>query len=151
MALAREHRKKEDYLEKILQILDHLAAELQTNLTPLPTACRLAAGTSKDDMAQLFSRLSQQLDLQIEVNPAGCMKVALAQSQGLPEVVQQRLLTLGDNLGRYDLEGQLAGIRAVQQLCRRDLEGLIRDRETKLRSYQTLGLCTGAAVAILLL
>jgi hypothetical protein len=47
------------------------------------------------------------------------------------------------------LEGQLQGIASVHSACERTLEQLSNNREMRLRSYQTLGLCVGAALVIL--
>lgn len=151
LAVAREHRQKEESLEELIRILDHLASELDTYLTPLPTACNAVSEAGKGPVSAVFIALSGQLQRQQEVNAAGCMKAALKEVPGVPEAARERLVQLGDTLGRYDLEGQLRGIRATQQLCRRDLESLAKERTTKVKSYQTLGFCTGAAIAILLL
>jgi len=47
------------------------------------------------------------------------------------------------------MEGQLKGLESVRQECRRQVETLSYNRDARLRSYQTLGLCAGAALAIL--
>jgi hypothetical protein len=52
-------------------------------------------------------------------------------------------------MGRFDLEGQLNGLEAVRTRCRDWLDELISGREVRLRNYQTLGLCAGAALVIL--
>ena len=54
-----------------------------------------------------------------------------------------------DQIGRFDLEGQLQGLESVRVYCRDQLDNLAKDRDVRLRSYQTLGLCAGAALAIL--
>ena len=64
--------------------------------------------------------------------------------------LRRPLRLLGQTLGRFDLPGQLKGIKAVQESCRRELARLERNRDARLRSYQTLGLCAGAALVILL-
>ena len=56
---------------------------------------------------------------------------------------------MGSSLGRFDLEGQLQGLESVRIYCREQLDELSKDRDVRLRSYQTLGLCAGAALAIL--
>ena len=61
----------------------------------------------------------------------------------------QQMLLLGKSIGRFDMDGQIKGLEAVRQDCRRRLDELSKDRDTRLRSYQTLGLCAGAALAIL--
>ena len=59
------------------------------------------------------------------------------------------LLELGKNLGNFDMAGQLQGLEYARTLCRENLEKLMHNKESRLRSYQTLGLCAGAAIAIL--
>ena len=64
----------------------------------------------------------------------------------------RRLLTeLGATLGRFDLPGQLRGLDAAIRSAEESLRRLREGAPERRRSYQTLGLCTGAAVAILLL
>jgi len=54
-------------------------------------------------------------------------------------------------LGRFDLPGQLEGIQAVRKRCEESLESIRKNRNERLRSYQTLGVCAGAALAIILI
>ena len=56
---------------------------------------------------------------------------------------------LGKSLGRFDLNGQLQGIEQVRAHCRRELSSLENGRDQRIRGYQTLGVCAGAALAIL--
>ena len=56
---------------------------------------------------------------------------------------------MGSSLGRFDLDGQLLGLEAVRVYCQEQLSEMSKDRDVRLRSYQTLGLCAGAALAIL--
>ena len=53
------------------------------------------------------------------------------------------------NLGKFDMSGQLRGLENARNVCRENLELLMYNKDRRLRSYQTLGLCAGAAVAIL--
>lgn len=150
ITIGKEHRKKEGYYEQLLLILEHFVWELQTNMAPLPVCCAAAAHCARGEMAVLFDCLSQKLE-KGEVNSAAqCMAECVAQ-QDLPPQLTQRLLQLGDTLGRYDLSGQIGGIQSISQLCMRDLQALTAARGKSLKSCQALGLCTGAAVAILLL
>ena len=67
----------------------------------------------------------------------------------LPKRVREGFRLLGQNLGRFDLQGQLKGMETVRNYCDLELESLGKNREERMRSYQTLGLCAGAALAIL--
>ena len=69
----------------------------------------------------------------------------------LSRTLKELLLELGRGLGSFDLNGQLRGIEAVRRQAIEALQESVNDRDVRIRSYQTLGLCAGAALAILLL
>ena len=79
------------------------------------------------------------------------MKAVLAKSKDIPRHTLESLQNLGNSLGRFDLSGQLKGLEGVRQECRGKLTRLMGNQEVRLRSYQTLGLCAGAALVILLM
>ena len=64
--------------------------------------------------------------------------------------IRQVLHDLGSGLGRFDMESQLCGIDCA--ITR--LEQIQRDAETEKRmrgrTYRTLGICAGLALAIVL-
>lgn len=150
VTVTKEHRQKEGNLEELQMILEHFIWELQTNLSPLSICCRESASSGRGQIAMIFMDLATYLEESCAPTPADCMVKALAE-QNLPSILHTRLLQLADNLGRYDLSGQIGGIRAIQELCRRDLQALAKERTKTVKSCQALGLCTGAAIAILLL
>ena len=49
----------------------------------------------------------------------------------------------------FDLAGQLKSLKALQRACQDALVSLERDKDVRMRNYQTLGLCAGAALAII--
>lgn len=149
--LAREQSVQEKAISELIDFLDHLASQLQTNIAPLPDACAAAAGTINGCVGRFFKNFVSALQQHNENDASACMRSVIAKDDTLQPLLHTRLLLLGQTFGKYDLEGQIHGIRAVQELCKRDLEGLVRQRDRKLRSYQAIGLCTGAAIAILLL
>ena len=77
------------------------------------------------------------------------MSSILEKNLKLPSLTRENLALLGRSIGRFDIDGQLKGLEAVRQACRRQAEALSYNRDARLRSYQTLGLCAGAALAIL--
>lgn len=147
--LAANHRKEERMLRQLISVLDYMECELQYRLTPLPDLCRQAAAQACGDLGKVFIRLAEELESQISPEVSGCMHMALAVSPPMPEKTKQNLKLLGSSLGRFDLEGQISGLESLRHSCRKDLDGLEKDRDVHLRSYQTLGLCAGAALAIL--
>lgn len=147
--MAAAHRREEALLHQLLQALDQMQAELRFRLTPLPELCRKTANSQKNRIGQFFGKLYTELHHQICPEVSSCMHAVLATCADYPDSVRQAFELLGKSLGQFDLEGQLQGLESVKDHCVRELEQLSRNRDVRLRSYQTLGLCAGAALAIL--
>ena len=147
--IAANHRQEEKNLRQLIGILDYMECELQYRLTPLPELCRQAAKEFSGLLGKVFSELALEMETQVSPDLDTCMCIAVEKSPKLTPFAREELLLLGKSVGRFDMEGQLKGLEAVRQDCRRQLEGLSCNRDTRLRSYQTLGLCAGAALAIL--
>lgn len=150
-SMASAHRREENALRQLVATLDYMGCELQYHLLPLPELCRRVAGESAGPVRQVIENLACELENQIAPDAAACMTAALAKTPKLPHRLKKNLAELGVSLGRFDLPGQLKGLEAARLSCRQDLEELSRDRDVRLRSYQTLGLCAGCALAILFL
>ncbi len=149
IGLAASHRREERTLQQLCHALDLMSCELQYRLTPLPELCRQAGKEGEGCIRGVFLRLAEELEAQIAPDVGSCMRSALSDQRDLPLKTVDALILLGNSLGRFDLEGQLKGLEAVRTVCRRELENLSLNRDTRLRSYQTLGFCAGAALVIL--
>ena len=77
------------------------------------------------------------------------MKTIVERYHTLPEAAKNNLLRLGQSLGRFDIPGQVSGLISIKQSVERELNALLTNMEVRIRSYKTLGLCAGAALAIL--
>lgn len=150
-SMAAGRRREEKLLGQLLQILQLLEAELRYRLTPLPDLCRMAAGETRGTLRTLFLNLYRELSWQKLPDAGSCMAAAIQRTGDLPSVVRRPLVQLGQTLGRFDLEGQLQGLQSVEKRCLHSLESIQNNRDERLRSYRTLGICAGAALAILLL
>lgn len=150
-SLSAEHRTQEKYLRKLIALLDFMTCELRYRMTPLPELCAAAARESSGMLGKLFHRLSTELENAASGNVTFAMDTALKSCGVVPSKTRDNLILLGQSLGRFDLEGQLEGLESVRASCRRDLESFTADRDARLRNYQTLGLCAGAALAIVLI
>jgi stage III sporulation protein AB len=149
LIIAYHHRKEVSTLKKLITALDYMECELQYRMCALPDLCRQTAAEFDGVLRSVFLQLSNELEDQISPDVRRCMQSVLAKMKDIPSVTLECLQTLGDSLGRYDLQGQLSALEAVSQLCKRDLEGLQLNRDARLRSYTTLGFCGGVALVIL--
>lgn len=149
--LASEDRREEQELSSLLRVLNFMEAQLEYRLTPLPELCRQAGADGVGRLGGVFADLAGELESQSAPDVAGCMATALGKNRDLPPCLRMTLLELGQCLGRFDLAGQLRGLEEIRESCRLQLERRSRNRDTRLRSYGTFGLCAGATLAILLL
>lgn len=143
------YRREERSLRDLLRVMDLMECELQYRLTPLPQLCSLISREFHGPVGGLFRCLGQELDSQISPDVSSCLHSALIQSKDLPAQTKRLAEELGMTLGSYDLKGQLIGLDCVKLQCRDLLDTMSQNREGRIRSYQTLGLCAGAAIAIL--
>ena len=150
-ALAAAHLREKKQIGQLLNILQYMYCELRYHLTPLPQLCRQAAADASGILHNVFSALARELDWQESADVCSCMQASLRICHDVPLRIRRLLLFLGKNLGRYDLEGQLQGLEEVQVRCKTVLLELENNQKERLRSYRTLGLCAGFALAILLL
>lgn len=149
--LAYMHIKEERSLRQLIRILDYMQCELQYRMTPLPDLCRQAAAEAEGTIRQVFCLLAARLEDQISPDVEQCMVCALSGVKDMPQLTLNAMQLLGKSLGRFDLDGQQKGLEAVRQECRSRLNELMKNRDVRLHNYQTLGLCAGAALAILLI
>lgn len=143
------HKREEEALRQLAGILEFMVCELNYRMTPLPELCRQAGLQGKGVLKEIFLRLSEELDYQIAPDVAACMEKSLSSSETLPAKTRELLCMLGNLLGRFDLDGQIKGLQFVRECCLSAIQTLTADRDVRLRSYQTLGLCAGAALVIL--
>lgn len=149
-SIAAAHRRQERLLRQLQRSLRLVRWELQYRLTALPELCRLVGKETDGVIQKVFLDMHRELNWQSAPDASGCMAAALRLNPDLPPKVRRILKHLGSVLGRFDLQGQLDGIRAVQEEISQALLDDGKDRQQRLRSYQTLGLCAGCALAILL-
>ena len=150
-SIAAGKRKEEYLMLQLLEIFRFMETELLYRLTPLPELCQMAAGASRGILRNVFLNLYRELCRQKLPDAGSCMAAAIGKCGDIPNRIRSILSQLGYSLGRYDMEGQLQGIRAVHRRTEESLESLRKNRDERLRGYQTLGICAGMALAIILI
>lgn len=144
-------RREEKILRQFIFCLNFMECELQYHLTSLPDLCRQTAAKSDGPLKAFYVNLATELEDQISPDTERCVMAALAKVKDMPGMTGEAIMMLARTLGRFDIQGQLSGIDETRQECCRKLEELTQNKTLRLRSYQTLGLCAGAALAILLM
>ena len=148
-SVAGQYRNEMKCLQRILVLLDNMECELSYHLTPLPDLCRCSGAFAGGSIQKVMDHLALELERQAFPDVTGCMQFALSTANRMSYAGKKLLSMLGESLGRYDLSGQLHGISMVREQCRKELNRMEQDRDQKIRSYQTLGLCAGVSLVIL--
>ena len=149
--LTAEYKKQEILLKALLQSIKTMQWELQYRLTPLPELCQMAGKQAGGKIGKVFCGAAKEMEQQLAPNAESCLLQAISREPHLPHSIRLLLKQLGISLGRYDLSGQLEGLEAVAAACHEEQESLQEGRQERFRSYRTLSICAGAALAILFL
>lgn len=148
LMLARAYHREMKLLRNLLHGIQEMEWELKYRMTALPELCRIGGEAAGGPVKALLAELADRFDRNEVTDIPGTMNRILG-SRELPRRVRRNLRQLGTSLGRFDLDGQLQGLECVRQQCRQDLKELEQRGPQRIRNYQTLALCTGAALAIL--
>lgn len=148
---AAASRRQTHMLQELLRAVRLMECELQFKLTALPDLCRQAGKDTSGAVREVFINLARELDWQAEPDVRSCMAEAVEKSRVLPKRIRHLFLQLGGSLGRFDLSGQLKELEHIRATCQQELQEAVQDQENRLRSYRTLGICAGAALAIIFL
>ncbi len=153
LGCAQAVRRQCAQLEGLLWALDLMQSEMVSRLTPLGELFMKLAACRQQEVAAFFRAAGQAL-----LTPPGCtIPVSFQRGfSGAPELrpgqeAVQALYDLAMQLGRFELEAQLAAIEAAKRRITDGYLQLSAQRRERCRSYGTLGLCAGLALAVILL
>lgn len=150
--LTQEQTKRLRALQELSAALERLGADMSLRLTGLPELTEALAQSAPGAAGRFFCTLREALS-ELGEKPFAVLWAETLRS-ALPELGREELdalLRLGETLGRYELNEQLAAI----ELCRAALErgaALLRDAlpERRRLAYGLLG-AAGALLCILLI
>ena len=149
-SMAAHYRAEERTLRELERCLVNMSNELVYRMTPLPDLFHIAAQMTDANLSDLFRNTADALEKLKEPDASSVLQRVLSEDRTLPPASKRIITELGRTLGQFDMSGQLKGIEACIQQARIELAVLSDNKEQRLRSYQTLGLCSGAALAIIL-
>lgn len=149
ISLAYKQLRELKLLEQWLRILLRIENEIRYHLRPISELFHMISCEENGIFENLFYKLSLELDNQIQPDVERCIHVALGTVNHMPDSIVEFVRYLGRDLGRYNVQEQLLGIERIRQLSEERRKELYRDKSRRIRGYQTLGLCAGAALVIL--
>ena len=148
---SRSVKRLDRRLRELCDSLELMKNELCFTNTSFEPLCRRLSESARGEVSTFFRELSQQAGTK-DFSPVGAAKRASdAAKLNLPPASFFALERLIDGFGRYDLDGQLRQIELAQQELSAQLARNREDMDSRCRTYELLGICTGAAVIILVI
>lgn len=144
-------RRSISVMQQLLAALEQMKSEMEYRKTPLPELMRVLAVSARGGLADFFGCLSDDLHLRQEGSVYAIVRKNLAATPAgvFSPQVRHILLNLGSGLGKYDLPGQLRAVDLAMDRLRSLLEQCQAEQRSRIRSYCTLGVCAGLAIAII--
>ncbi len=139
----------EKLLRQFLGVLEYMHSDLSYRRSSLPDLCRSAASQGRGEIFELFRLAADELEGQISPDAEHCLKAAAGKVSQLPEEIYRIIAQFGKSLGCFDASGQLKMLEKTQLMCNSLLRECMNNKDARIRSYKTLGICAGAAIVIL--
>lgn len=137
-------------LQSLITAVSYMKCELQYQCIALPDLCEHTAGVTNGVVRKFFYALAKELESQVCPNAVECVAAALNKCSEMPGNTKDLVNRLGKTLGIFGVDGQIEGLRKFNAECDEKLKILTQRQNERIRSYQTIGICAGAALAILL-
>lgn len=146
-------KKRCRMIRQIISALSILKEEIFCRNTPLPQGFALMAASVQGVPERIFSHMAKEMNRNRWLSPREAMQRALEKETDIScqDPVAEAFLELSAELGKYDRENQ---VRVLDQTIIH-MESLLQAAEQessgRSKTYETLGICAGISMAILLI
>lgn len=146
-------RRQSVRLAALIGSLTYMKGEIQYRRTPLPEVFSLLGKSAAEkSVARFWEHCAEALIHGTGFGMQSVFRTAVRKAAlELPPEAIQTMLVLGASLGQFGLEGQERAIELSLERLSALLERMEQGRSARCRSYATIGVCAGLAVAVILL
>lgn len=145
------YKKELQALNSYIDLLNIFECELQYRSPPLTEIFAAFSATRNDSVSDFCKQLSCELDAQVCPNVQSCVQAVLNKNNDIPPETKGLLEKMGTSLGKFNIAGQVLEIKCLRKEAQNKFAYLLKNQDSKTKNYKTLGLCAGAAIAILLI
>lgn len=148
---AKTIRSLENNLHEMRSALEYMKCELLYTTDRYSDLCRKLAHNSTGKVSAFFHALETMSSLD-GYEPIGSTSKAM-KSSGLriPPAAEYAVEQLFDGFGRCDMNGQLQKISLCSAAIEQQSEQISKSAETRCKTYETVGICAGVALMILVI
>ena len=140
-------------LHALLAALEAMKGEIEYRLTPLPELFAALGEGTEPVTAAFFRGCAAMMEADRALPPQLVLGRAMEQTTSLQWSARTRetVRNLAFSLGKFDLGGQVRAIELAQERLRAELAEVQAGSRARCRSYETIGICAGLALAVILL
>ena len=149
-SMSCNHKRDASIRSELIHAIEWMILELNYRMPPLEIVFREAASVCNGSVRQVLEAFASEMEQQTVPDPVFCMHSTLEHTPHLSDSVKTMLLNLSACLGMLDVHGQISALEGVAETWKKDLDHFTQNQDVRLRNYPTMGLCMGAALAILL-
>ncbi len=146
-------RRQAEQLRELSAALSSMRDEIEYRATPLPRLLSELSEQTAGAISELFRFWSEALTAACGASIPYALSCALRRTRRLTlgQDGLSALQTLAQSLGRFDAEAQLRAISLCTQRIENQIARLESEKPARCRSYRTIGVCAGLALAVILL
>ncbi|MBO5867675.1 MAG: stage III sporulation protein AB [Oscillospiraceae bacterium] len=151
LAHTYHHKKTVNLLKQVISAVDYMERELKYRHPPVPELFSSAAEHISGTIGELLKHVAIETELRFHQDVRTCFDIVMEKSFHLPDIIVCACQLIGSAIGEFDISGQIENLNNVHSECLTMQDKLTEEQDIRMRSFQTLALCCGAAVAILLI
>lgn len=130
--------------------INTMICELEFRRTPLPNLCNLVAERTSGVVSGYFAALEKELSHQTLPDVGACSDTAMRQCGDIPSEIRQLLSLTGESLGMFGVDGQVEQLQYIRNIAENLLERAQKNFESLGRSHQTVWICAGIVLAVVM-
>jgi len=149
--MCKDVKRREKILLDLIRAFQIMGAEIEYQLTPLQELCITVSNQSDTpSVKKLFSYVALSME-HFPGKTAGQIMHEALDINGLDTDLSSVLRDLFLHLGKQDVFSQVRALRCAEERMTYFHKNLLQTKQERVRSYKTLSLCTGLALAIILI
>ncbi len=149
--MAGNVRRMQRIYRDALRATAYMKSEIECYLTPLHDIYTQLSHVMPKPLSTLFSALHQQARRSLGLLPAVHYSRARQMLKNpLPHELGQIFAEMFDMLGRQDAVAQIRAITLAEERLNEVLINISSEKKERCRAYETIGVCAGIALVIIL-
>lgn len=144
-------RRRVKTLQSLKLSLEMMRCEVSYTLTPIGKICDILCKSTEGDVRTLYHRLAAVFSAPYPAKDDWAGELVHSTLRGIPEETAEALTELLSSFGRFGVNEQLRLIDLTAEKVSAALAQTETEKKQRCRCYQTLGICTGLAIMILVL